>query len=601
MLKAYNYFNNQFTFSYYLETNGFDKDLITFAENHNNMSLNYVCFASCVEGELHTLVTTNLKNNPTNGYRSIIINKVDVDDINKIVIGLDVTTIYYNNIMVKISNVTDLHIIEAAINLKTLTNRKFTALGNINNKVNTFDGFYKYNKNFNPVYINTIKHVTDSSILSVLNSIENAHIVNDLDFRNIILNKVYIVGQYVTVIPMARVIKFGDHCGKIFNFPPTVREIIFDHQFNEELKPLNLPEGLEKIRLGFHYKHELIPGIFPDSVHTIIYLGHIYGKLKNNVFPQSLKKLVMPNLSTLNSTWLTQTNYFPDDFKNYNIEKISLEYCDSDMLKYLPISITNIKINDFRQYPGKMITNNIKKVNIKRWDSGSTRGGKMIFSRLETMKVRNFLNCGYKVRLPETIKKIKLRGNVDIVDMFYFTTSIGANDNNILPIYTLVLNNIIGYHISIIPTLKKLIIKTYAPYYKLPKFNEGLEKLELGGFNGELTINCFPTSLKALSFGHNFCQKLNYLQPSLKKLFLGAHGAIFTRNQLPNSLIKFSFGGNYQKVIKGLLPDSIEYLVLCYEHKEVFSLPKNIKTLVITCGSDKWKTKLPQFINVEFR
>jgi hypothetical protein len=154
MLGKIDFLNFQFTFKYYLYKNNLDQSVCDYLEN-NSIKNNYVCFHDEIKDNVHYLVTTKLDRDAENGYKiiTILINNDDILE-NRIVYNSDWKfVVYYNNYIIRISNMLELGEIEKFINFNSdsIKNKKMKILPYIDKSSNQMylNTVYLQNKNIN--------------------------------------------------------------------------------------------------------------------------------------------------------------------------------------------------------------------------------------------------------------------------------------------------------------------------------------------------------------------------------------------------------------------------------------------------------------------
>lgn len=74
------------------------------------------------------------------------------------------------------------------------------------------------------------------------------------------------------------------------SIPDTVRELIFNNYFNNELEPGVIPMGTQIVEFGRSYNKQLKPGVFPASVECIKF-GPRFKSSLAGILPENLKSL----------------------------------------------------------------------------------------------------------------------------------------------------------------------------------------------------------------------------------------------------------------------------------------------------------------------
>ena len=92
-------------------------------------------------------------------------------------------------------------------------------------------------------------------------------------------------------------ITIPSHLGKFLvegSLPDTVRELIFDDDFNAEIEPGVIPMGTEIVEFGKKFNAKIKSGVFPITV-TCIKFGRCFNHSLENVLPENLKIIIIRN------------------------------------------------------------------------------------------------------------------------------------------------------------------------------------------------------------------------------------------------------------------------------------------------------------------
>jgi hypothetical protein len=246
------------------------------------------------------------------------------------------------------------------------------------------------------------------------------------------------------------------------------------------------------------------------------------------------------------------------------------------------------------------------------------------YTNLETIHIINTSNCKFPEilnNLPVSLQYLHLK------NLIFCKGQIKSIPVNLKTLY---LENCYGYHnfSSIIPKnlknlyydlnfsrrhLPKLPRSNLSLYEKLKIINKDRKKLiknlpsslqrikfdnEFFSQNGiklksfDYLINCFPTSLSDIHFGHSFNEPIDNLPSNIKYLVLGDS---FNQpiDNLPSSIEFLDLGNSFDKRIDNL-PSSIETLVLGDSFNQpIDNLPSRMKYLYLGESFNKLIDNLP--------
>ena len=118
------------------------------------------------------------------------------------------------------------------------------------------------------------------------------------------------------------------------SIPNTVKKMIFQNFFVEQIEPGVIPEGTEIVEFGSHFNQQLKSGVFPNTV-TDIKFGMSFNKSLENVLPENLKILYIG---------CYKYNHSLDDVLPPTIVDFQFAVCQSTIS--IPTSVTELYIHN---------------------------------------------------------------------------------------------------------------------------------------------------------------------------------------------------------------------------------------------------------------
>jgi hypothetical protein len=288
--------NNQFMFYHYLEANY--PNILDYL-NNNNIDLNYYCaYSAKISSTVSYLITSSTIKKKYNGFRLIVIHQSEHCELNAINNSQSGIKIFYDNIVINISNSQSEQEFFQTICSFMQSNNIHCAprLYISNNKLvnnyiyDYYGGSYCNMNGYFSNYISCNEHEDNvTSIYHCTNTIY-LKIFNNLKYISLNLDYMFSRANFPISLKAIKLDYYHDYNLNMDSLPLTLHTIYFNSKLNVKINKGFLPDSINTI-IFKDYNMQIDSGILPKNLHVLRFGDRYNTKIDFGVLPEFLLEL----------------------------------------------------------------------------------------------------------------------------------------------------------------------------------------------------------------------------------------------------------------------------------------------------------------------